>query len=164
MIWHPEFHRSISLLDKEKIVLTMILYEVCELGLMREEQFGFRPIHSTSLQLARLVERITKNTGEKRLTSAVFLDVAKAYDTIWIDCLLYKLTIQNSRPTLSIQSHLNFWVGRLRRPSRRPRHLFEACGLGGAWWIHLPCTLQSVCQRHAHSIASRRVARTTRPS
>jgi hypothetical protein len=34
------------------------------------------------LQLARLVERITRNFGEKKLTDAVFLDVAKAFDTI----------------------------------------------------------------------------------
>jgi retron-type reverse transcriptase len=59
---------------------------------MRDEQFGFRPKHSTSLQLARLVERITRNFGEKRLTGAVFLDVVKAFDTVWIDGLLYKLT------------------------------------------------------------------------
>jgi hypothetical protein len=52
---------------------------------MRDEQFGFRPGHSTSLQLARLVERITRNFGEKTLTGAVFLDVAKAFDTVWID-------------------------------------------------------------------------------
>jgi hypothetical protein len=45
------------------------------------------------LQLARLVERITRNFGEKRLTGAVFLDVAKAFDTVWIDSLLYKLTL-----------------------------------------------------------------------
>ena len=62
---------------------------------MRDEQFGFRPRHSTSLQLARLVERITRNFGEKRLTGAVFLDVAKAFDTVWIDGLLYKLTLLN---------------------------------------------------------------------
>jgi len=43
--------------------------------------------------LARLVERITRNFGEKRLTGAVFLDVAKAFDTVWIDGLLYKLTL-----------------------------------------------------------------------
>jgi hypothetical protein len=49
---------------------------------MRDEQFGFRPKHSTSLQLARLVERITRNFGEKRLTGVVFLDVAKAFDTV----------------------------------------------------------------------------------
>jgi len=60
---------------------------------LRDEQFGFRPKHSTSLQLARLVERITRNFGEKRLTGAVFLDVAKAFDTVWIDGLLYKLTL-----------------------------------------------------------------------
>jgi hypothetical protein len=45
---------------------------------MRDEQFGFRPKHSTSLQLARLVERITRNFDEKRLTGTLFLDVAKA--------------------------------------------------------------------------------------
>jgi hypothetical protein len=47
------------------------------------------------LQLARLVERITRNFGEKRLTGAVFLDVAKAFDAVWIDGLLYKLTLLN---------------------------------------------------------------------
>jgi len=62
---------------------------------MRNEQFGFRPEHSTSLQLARLVERITRNFDEKKLTGAVFLDVAKAFDTVSIDGLLYKLTLLN---------------------------------------------------------------------
>jgi hypothetical protein len=50
--------------------------------MMRDEQFGFRPTHSTSLQKARHVERITRNIGEKGLTGAVFFDVAKAFDTI----------------------------------------------------------------------------------
>jgi hypothetical protein len=62
---------------------------------MRDEQFGFRHRHSTSLQLARLVERITRNFGEKMLTGAVFLDVAKAFDAAWIDGLLYTLTPLN---------------------------------------------------------------------
>ena len=62
---------------------------------MREEQFGFRPRYSTSLQLARLVEIITRNLGAKRLTGAVFLHVAKAFETVWIDDLLYKLTLLN---------------------------------------------------------------------
>jgi hypothetical protein len=62
---------------------------------MRDEKFGFLPRHSTSLQLARLVERITRNFGEKRLTGAVFHAVTKAFETVWIDGLLYKLTILN---------------------------------------------------------------------
>ena len=45
------------------------------------------------MQLAHLVEKITRNVGEKRLTGAGFLDVAKAFDTVWIDDLLYKLTL-----------------------------------------------------------------------
>jgi hypothetical protein len=47
------------------------------------------------LQLAHLIERITRNFGEKRLTGAVFLDVAKAFDTVWIDGLHYKLMLLN---------------------------------------------------------------------
>ena len=47
------------------------------------------------MQLAHLVERITRNFGEKRLTGAVLLDVAKAFDSVWIDGLLYKLTLLN---------------------------------------------------------------------
>ena len=63
--------------------------------MLRAEQFGIRPRHSTSLQSARLVERITRNFSERRLTGAVFLDVAKAFDTVWIEGLLYKLTVLN---------------------------------------------------------------------
>jgi hypothetical protein len=62
----------------EKILLARILHEVSERRLTEDEQFGFRPRHSTSLQLACLVERITRNFGKKRLTGAVFIDVAEA--------------------------------------------------------------------------------------
>ena len=79
----------------EKILLSRILHEVNVRGLLRNEQFGFHPRHSTSLQLARLVERITRIFGEKRLTGAIFLYVAKAFVTVWIDGLLYKLTLLN---------------------------------------------------------------------
>ena len=96
----PSSYRPISLLDSigklfEKILLAKILHEVSERGLMRDEQSGFRPSHSTSLQLARLVGRITRNFGEKKLTGGVFLDVAKAFDTVWFDGLIYKLTLLN---------------------------------------------------------------------
>jgi hypothetical protein len=47
------------------------------------------------LQLARLVERITRIFGQKRLTGTVFLDVPKAFDTVCIDDLLYKITLLN---------------------------------------------------------------------
>jgi len=89
----PSSYRPISFLDRigklfGKILLARILHEVSERVLMRDEQFGFIAKHSTSLQLGHLVERNTRNNGEKRLTGAVFLDVAKNFDTVWIDGLL----------------------------------------------------------------------------
>jgi hypothetical protein len=80
-------YRPISVLDTvgklfEKILLARVLREVNERGLLREEQFRFRPRHSTALQLGRLVERVNRNFDERRLTGAVFLDVAKAFDTV----------------------------------------------------------------------------------
>jgi hypothetical protein len=84
----------------KKLLLSRNLCEVGGRGLLCDEQFGFRPKHSTALQLARLVERIYRNLAERRLTGAVFLDVAKALDTVWVDGLLYKLTILNFPPYL----------------------------------------------------------------
>jgi hypothetical protein len=96
----PSSYRPISLLDTggklfEKILLTSILREVNERGLLRDEQFGFRPRHSTALQLARLVERDNRNFDERRLTGAVFLDVVKPLTLVWVKGLVYKLTILN---------------------------------------------------------------------
>jgi hypothetical protein len=93
-------YRPISLIDRigklfEKILLSRILYKVSGRGLLRNGQFGFGPKHSTALQLVRLVERVSKNFDEKSLTAAVFLDVDEAFDTVWFDGLLYKLTVLN---------------------------------------------------------------------
>jgi len=108
--------RPISLLDSignlfEKILLSRILHEINVRGLLRNDQFGFRPRHSTSLQLARLVERIITNFGEKRLTGAVFLDVDKAFDTVWIDGLLHKLILLNF-PSYIVHTNSSYLRGR----------------------------------------------------
>jgi len=79
---------------------------------MGDEQFGIRPRHGTSLQLACLVERITRNLDKKRLTGAIFLDVTKAFDTVWVNGLLYKLTLLNflSYIAHTISSYLRGWM------------------------------------------------------
>ena len=158
----PSPYRPISLLDtigklSDNILLARILHEVSERGLMRDEQFGFRPRHSTSLQLARLVERITSNFDAKRLTGAVFLDVAEAFDTVWIDGLLYKLTLLNfpSYIVHTISSYLRDRTFEVSfQAASSSRRVMQA---GVARWIDLPCPLQSVCQPHALTLASRRV-------
>ena len=131
----PSSYRPISLLDTicklfEKILLARILSEICLHGLMRDEHFRYRPRHSTSLQLASLVESRTRNFGEKWLTGTVFLDVVKAFDTVWIDYLLSKLKLLNFPSYIFHKSPCPSGVGRSKRPSRRFCHLVEACGLG----------------------------------
>jgi hypothetical protein len=79
----------------QKILLTRILSEVSKHGLLCDEQFWFQPICGIVSHLASLVQRVDRNTNEKRLTVAVFLDVAKAFDTMWIEGLMYTLTILN---------------------------------------------------------------------
>ena len=71
----------------------MILCEVSGRGLLRDEQFRLKLKHSTAPQLARLVERVSRNFDKRRMTGAVFLDVTKAFDTVWVDGLLYNLTV-----------------------------------------------------------------------
>jgi len=61
--------------------------------------------------LASLVETISRNFGEKRLIGAVFLDVAKAFATVWIDGLLHKLTLLNF-PSYTVHKISSYLRGR----------------------------------------------------
>jgi hypothetical protein len=81
----PSSYRTISPLYTIGKVFEKI---ISRCGLLRDERFVFRPKHSTSLRLTRLVERVSRNLGEKQLTGAVFLHVAKAFDTVWVDGLV----------------------------------------------------------------------------
>ena len=53
-----------------------------------DEQFELRPKHSTTLQLARLVDIVMRTFDQRRLTGAVFLNVKKAFDSVWIGDLV----------------------------------------------------------------------------
>jgi hypothetical protein len=87
----------------EKIILSRISSEVSGRGSLRVNQFGFRPKHSSFLQLAHLVEREIRNFGMKRLTGAIFPDMAKAFDTVSVGGLIFVLTVLN----------IPSWVGKL---------------------------------------------------
>ena len=57
----------------------------------RTEQFGFRGDHSTTLQAARVLHLITSTVNKREGASAVFLDVACAFDRVWHLGLLHKM-------------------------------------------------------------------------
>jgi len=54
-------------------------------------QFGFRSLHATTHQLHRVVDTISTALETKKYCAGVFLDVAKAFDTVWHDGLPFKL-------------------------------------------------------------------------
>lgn len=103
--YDPNSYRPISLLPSiSKIVENIILRRImshCETNnIILNEQFGFRPRHSTTQQLTRFVEFIYEGKTKKLFTTAVFLDIAKAFDKVWTEALIYKLIQLNLPPYL----------------------------------------------------------------
>jgi retron-type reverse transcriptase len=92
----PQNYRPISLLSNvgkvlEKVILTRLVRATNENHVLPDEQFGFRPKHSTADQLIHVTEFISQGINQNKSTGAIFLDVAKAFDTVWHDGLVYKL-------------------------------------------------------------------------
>jgi len=90
----PESYRPIALLSSlSKIYECLILQYLQEslAGKIRDEQFAFRQNHSTVLQLTKLIDQISDNLNQGIQTAAIFLDVEKAFDTVWHDGLLHKM-------------------------------------------------------------------------
>ncbi|GBN77820.1 putative RNA-directed DNA polymerase from transposon BS [Araneus ventricosus] len=90
----PDSYRPVSLLSSlSKLAETIILSRLegeTEHKLI-PFQFGFRKGLSTTKQLLRMVEHIRDGFCNKIDTAAVFIDIAKAFDRVWIDGLLYKI-------------------------------------------------------------------------
>ena len=92
----PANYRPISLLPTlskitEKIILKRLNVHLSENDVIIPEQFGFRPKHSTTHQLLRVVEYISSGLNNKTPTAAIFLDIQKAFDKVWHCGLAYKL-------------------------------------------------------------------------
>ena len=51
--------------------------------LVPSHQFGFREKHSTIDQVHRIVHTIEETLEKKKVCSAIFLDVAQAFDKVW---------------------------------------------------------------------------------
>ncbi|GBN97930.1 putative RNA-directed DNA polymerase from transposon X-element, partial [Araneus ventricosus] len=92
--YDPGNYRPISLLSAlSKIAESVLLKKIIEAteGKLTPFQFGCRKQLSTVQQLLRLTETVKEGMDEGWDTGAVFLDIAKAFDRVWTDGLLYKL-------------------------------------------------------------------------
>jgi hypothetical protein len=97
-------YRPIALLSSlSKLLEKVILKELSNqlIDKIRPEQAAFRCEHSTTQQLTKLVDLIGNNLNNRIHT--VFLDVEKAFDRVWHDGLIYKMTLLDIKiPLLQI--------------------------------------------------------------
>lgn len=89
-------YRPISLLSCLGKVFEKILYVRLNTfatanNIIAKEQFGFRPQHSTTHQVKRVVNHVKLNKRNRKSTGLILLDIEKAFDSVWHNGLVYKL-------------------------------------------------------------------------
>jgi hypothetical protein len=75
----------------EKLLLLKLQSVITKKKLIPNHQFGFRIQNSTLEQVHRIIEAIIQAIEEKKICTAVFLDVSQTFDTVWHKGLEYKL-------------------------------------------------------------------------
>lgn len=93
---NPTNYRPISLLPQfgklfEKIIKKRFLRFLEVKNIITPQQFGFRKNYSTELAVTDIYNMLLKNMDEKKKTCTIFLDLAKAFDTVDHKLLLAKL-------------------------------------------------------------------------
>ncbi|KAI8517131.1 hypothetical protein Bbelb_057120 [Branchiostoma belcheri] len=95
----PNNYRPIALLPTvakvlERLVHNRLYKYLTDNNLLNHKQSGFRKGDGTVLQLLRLIDDWGKSIDDPNVacTAAVFLDVRRAFDTVWHDGLIYKLS------------------------------------------------------------------------
>ncbi|GFU72284.1 probable RNA-directed DNA polymerase from transposon BS [Trichonephila clavipes] len=101
----PDSYRPMSLLSTlskiaEHVILNRIHNHIYNSNFLNPNQYGFTKTLSTYHPLLRLTERISSGFQNGYTTGAVFLDIQKAFDRVWVDGLIYKLIINNFHPAI----------------------------------------------------------------
>ena len=89
-------YRPISVLPTiskitEKIVFNRLSKYLTDHSILHSNQFGFREKLSTSMALLELIDKLTEAADNKLTSIGVFIDLAKAFDTVNHKILLCKL-------------------------------------------------------------------------
>ena len=89
-------YRPISLLPQigkifEKIIASRMTSFIDKHKLLVQNQYGFRKHYSTELAVTEVHNKLLQNFEEKKHTCAIFLDLAKAFDSVDHGILLNKL-------------------------------------------------------------------------
>ena len=88
----------------EVIVNKAMLYYLESNNKISAAQSGFRKKDSTVCQLISIIHMLLTNCASKKATHAVFLDISKAFDSVWHDRLITKLS------NIGINGRLLYWL------------------------------------------------------
>ena len=97
-----ENYRPISVLPciskiLERLMFNRLINFLDHFNILSEDQYGFRPGHSTELALISATNKLYKALDGKNSAVGVFLDLSKAFDTIDHNILLDKLAFYGIR-------------------------------------------------------------------
>ena len=97
-------YRPISVLPSfskifEKLMYNRLINYLLKHSILCENQYGFRPKHSTLLAITEMTEKITEALDNKQFAIGVFIDLSKAFDTLDHYILLDKLKHYGIRGT-----------------------------------------------------------------
>lgn len=139
----PESYRPITLLSAVtklfgKLVLALLLPHIPP----RDDQFGFRSGHSTTLQVARMIHQAAHTLNRKESAVAAFLGVSRAFDCVWHPGLLHKV-LKADTPHHVVHEHEG-------KPDRRlvlrttSRTISEAGHSAFDWRVQYPAATRSL--------------------
>ena len=110
---NPSNYRPISLLSPFSKILERHIYLhihkfLTKYNLLHRQQYAFREFSSTDTAVSQICEQISFNMENNLVTCAVFVDLAKAFDTIDLNILISKLHFYGIRglPATLIKSYL----------------------------------------------------------
>ena len=91
--------------------------EVMKLRLIPKKQFSFQRAHSTIHQLGRVIDGVSEAMSRRHTMALLLLDSEKAFDSVWIEGLVYKLMTYNL-PN-SYCKHIYSYLTDRRMPGQR---------------------------------------------
>lgn len=109
-------YRGVSLLSVlskifERVILQRFLKHIEENHLLPDFQFGFRAGHSTTQQIARVIQLIRSGFQQQLSTGMVLLDLSCAFDSVWHEGLIFKM-YQSSFPIYLVKLMRSFLKNR----------------------------------------------------
>ncbi len=91
-----------------KVIANRLIGAAEEHELLHEAQNAFRPGRSTDDHIFTLSQLVRGKKNRNQRTYAFFLDLQKAYDTVWRDGLLYVLWQKGIRLRQAVALHQGF--------------------------------------------------------